>query len=95
MSALCTHRVSTKSGDRRVEASIRYLPLYPDDRGIVFNEQYLTNSKNILAEILPEFAHLSDIISVIDVPGSSSGCVLEINMNANEERAIAYLSEPA
>jgi hypothetical protein len=36
-----------------VEASIRYLPLYPDDRGIIFNEQFLTTAKSILPVILP------------------------------------------
>ena len=41
-----------------VEASIRYLPLYPDDRGITFNEQFLTTAKNILPDLLPDSADL-------------------------------------
>src|SRR5574341_1253110 len=43
-----------------VEASIRYLPLYPDDTGIIFNENFLTLQPNILTDILPAYAHLSD-----------------------------------
>ncbi|MCK4373621.1 MAG: pyruvate, phosphate dikinase, partial [candidate division Zixibacteria bacterium] len=58
-----------------VEANIRYLPLYPDDTGIVFDEQFLDRSHNILADILPEFAWLSDTVRVIDVPGSIDGMV--------------------
>lgn len=77
-----------------VEASIRYLPLYPDEDGITFNEEFLLGSKNILMEILPEFAYLSDVIHVIDVPGSMDGCILKVRMNAEIEEALAVLSTP-
>ena len=43
-----------------VEASIRYLPLYPDEPGIKFNEKFLLNSDNILTDLLPKYAHLKD-----------------------------------
>jgi len=36
-----------------VEADIRYLPLYPDDAGIIFNERFLTGSENMLPQLLP------------------------------------------
>jgi hypothetical protein len=45
-----------------VEASIRYLPLYPDDREIIFNEQFLTNANNILLELLPDSGDLVDVV---------------------------------
>ncbi len=77
-----------------VEANIRYLPLYPDDKGIIFNEHFLNNSKNILPDILPDFAHLSEVIKVIDVPSSFEGEVLQIRMNAEDEKAIAFLTQP-
>ena len=76
-----------------VEASIRYLPLYPDDSGIVFNEVFLTTSENMLANILPEFAHLSDTIHVIDVRNSTDGLVLQVLMNADLEEAQGILVE--
>jgi hypothetical protein len=78
-----------------VEASIRYLPLYPDADGITFNEAFLLGSENILAEILPEFAYLSDVIRVIDVPTSTNGCILQVLMNAENEEALAILSAPS
>ena len=39
-----------------VEASIRYLPLYPDEAGIAFQENFLRNSRSVLDELLPEFS---------------------------------------
>lgn len=77
-----------------VEANIRYLPLYPDDEGIIFNEHFLTGRQNILKEFLPEFAHLSDTIRLIDLPLSTSGMVMQLLMNADLHEAIAILTKP-
>ena len=77
-----------------VEASIRYLPLYPDDKGTVFNERFLNGSENLLQEILPEFASLSRVVRVIDVPKSARGRVLRILMNAGLDEAVGYLADP-
>jgi predicted nucleotidyltransferase len=77
-----------------VEASIRYLPLYPDDRGTVFNEQFLTTSPNMLANMLPDFANLAQVIRVIDIPAATGGQVLQVLMNEDEESAIASLGQP-
>jgi predicted nucleotidyltransferase len=78
-----------------VEASIRYLPLYPDDPGIIFNEHFLTKSRNILPDVLPEYEYLKDTIRVIDVPASSNGLVLKVLMNADLDEAIGILTPPA
>ena len=75
-----------------VEANIRYLPLYPDDAGIVFDEQFLDRSHNILPDILPEFAWLSDTVRVIDVPGSTDGMVLKVLLNADLAEAMGLLA---
>lgn len=77
-----------------VESQIRYLPLYPDDDGIVFNEQFLTRSPSILTSLLPEFEHLQEVIRVVDVPEVSKGLVLRVLMNADLEEAIGLLSSP-
>jgi pyruvate,water dikinase len=74
-----------------VEASIRYLPLYPDDRGVVFNEEFLVGSKNILADILPEYSSLSDTIRVIEVADAANGQVLQVLMNGERDEAVALL----
>jgi len=76
-----------------VESSIRYIPIYPDDYGIIFNTEYLLESKNALKDILPDFAHLEKIIRVIDVKSTSSGQVVQVLMNAEKNKAIAILTE--
>jgi len=77
-----------------VESEIKYLPLYPDDPGNFFNENFFNNSVNILPDLLPDFAFYADTVKVIDIAGSSGGNMLHILMNADEERAYAILSEP-
>ncbi len=77
-----------------VEANIRYLPLYPDDERVIFNEYFLTKRQNILKDVLPEFAHLSDTIRLIDVPLSTSGFVMRLLMNADLDEALAILTKP-
>ncbi|MEN6327333.1 MAG: PEP/pyruvate-binding domain-containing protein, partial [Syntrophomonas sp.] len=74
-----------------VEANIRYLPLYPDDKDIIFNERFFTRSPNILVQLLPQYPNLEDVIRVIDVQEASDGSVLHINMNADLEEALGYL----
>jgi pyruvate,water dikinase len=74
-----------------VESRIRYLPLYPDDDGIVFNERYLLSSSNLLPTMLPEFAHLADTLRIIDIPASFDGRVLRVLMNADLDEALAIL----
>jgi pyruvate,water dikinase len=77
-----------------VESSIRYLPLYPDDEGIIFNEKFLLSSTNYLAAMLPEFAYLAETIHVIDVPKTTTGKILRLLMNADLNEAIGFLAMP-
>lgn len=77
-----------------VEANIRYLPLYPDDQGIIFNEKFLNRSKSILTQILPEFSYLEEVVRVIDIPANTNGNILKIAMNADLEDALGYLTAP-
>jgi hypothetical protein len=74
-----------------VESSIRYLPLYPDDPGIIFDAAFFTGSENILPGLLPEFAHLSKVVRVIDV-ARSRGMVLQVLMNAELDAALGVLA---
>lgn len=77
-----------------VEASIRYLPLYPDDPGTAFKEPFLRRSRSVLQELLPEFAHISDTLRVIDVPRETNGQILRVLMNAELDQAVGFLSPP-
>jgi pyruvate,water dikinase len=78
-----------------VEASIRYLPLFPDDLATAFNELFLQRSRNVLPELLPEFSHLQDTLRVIDVPLETNGDILRVLMNADLDQAVAYLAAPS
>jgi len=76
-----------------VEASIRYLPLYPDDEKAVFNQEFLEHSTNLLPELLPEYSALADYIRVIHVPEASNGQSLHILMNADMNLAVGILDQ--
>ncbi|MDF1610686.1 PEP/pyruvate-binding domain-containing protein [Stygiobacter electus] len=77
-----------------VEANIRYLPLYPDDEGIIFNENFFNDSENIFDKLIPEFEELKDIIKVIEIPYVKDGMVLKVFVNAEIETALAIFTYP-
>ncbi len=77
-----------------VESGIRYLPLYPDDVGIAFNESFLLGARNLFVEMVPEYARLADAIHVIDVPQATGGLVLRVLLNADTDEAIGLLAPP-
>jgi hypothetical protein len=75
-----------------VEASIRYLPLYPDDEHVVFDDRLLKHSGNILPDVAPEFAGLGQTVYVTDVPEVADGQLLQVLMNADLNEAMAVLA---
>lgn len=77
-----------------VESNIRYLPLYPDEPGVHFDETFLREAPDLLASLLPEFAHLAGVIRVIDVPACRDGLLLRVLMNGEQDRAVGLLCEP-
>jgi len=78
-----------------VESSIRYLPLYPDDDGVVFNEAFFTRAPNALAALAPEFAALGEVLRVVDVPAAARGRILRVLMNGELDEAVGFLADPA
>jgi predicted nucleotidyltransferase len=76
-----------------VESEIRYLPLYPDDDGLL-NMKILHASHNLLSAIVPEYEQLAGVLRVIDIPSSASGRILKVLMNSELDEAIALLAEP-
>jgi pyruvate,water dikinase len=78
-----------------VEASIRYLPLFPDDPDVRFGEEFLKRSPSILSEMAPEYSDLADVVRVLDVPRVSGGLVLRVVMDAGQDRALGFLSPPS
>ncbi len=78
-----------------IERSIRYLPLYPDEGGTVFNEAFIQTSENILSFLAPQFSELSDVVHVIDVPRTTGGLVLDVLMNGEDDVAVGVLTQPS
>ncbi len=77
-----------------VEANIHYLPLYPDDEEVSFNEPFFTESDNMLARYAPEFQTLVDTVKVIDVPAVREGKTLDLLMNGDLDEAAAIFVRP-
>ncbi len=77
-----------------VESGIQYLPLYPDDEGIFFNERFFELSENLLKTYLPEFENLEKVIKVIDVKKSSGGNVLKVLLNADLDEGMGIIVNP-
>jgi pyruvate,water dikinase len=75
-----------------VESKIGYLPLYPDEEGIVWNERFLNDSPNALAEVAPKYADLSHVVRVIHVPSVADGKLLHIIMDGDEDQALAFVA---
>lgn len=76
-----------------VEAGIRYLPLYPDDHNIVFNEKFFRTAGNKLPDLIPNLAELAPVLRVISVPESAGGRTLRVHMNADRDMAVGFLSD--
>lgn len=77
-----------------VEASIRYLPLYPDDDEVFFNEDFFLNSPNSFKELLPEYGYLENVVHVIDVTKIKTGHVMRVLLNADQEEGVGILTPP-
>jgi pyruvate,water dikinase len=77
-----------------VEARIRYLALYPDEEGIVFNESFFLRSPNMLATLVPEYAYLAEVVKVIDVAQVADGHELHVVMDGEKDEALGFLATP-
>lgn len=74
-----------------VEANIRYLPLYPDEPGAVFNEEFLKNSPSVLRRVVSAPKEIENTVRVIHVPKETNGATISVVMDGDNERALAYL----
>jgi pyruvate,water dikinase len=77
-----------------VEAGIGYLPLYPDDEDVQFADRFLLRADNVLGELVPKFAELSDVVRVIDTAKATDGRIVKILLNADLDKAMACITEP-
>ncbi len=74
-----------------VEADIYPLALYPGEPDIVFNAAFLNGAENQLPSLLPADALYARYVQVIHIPSAAGGRCLDLVMNTDREKAIAYL----
>jgi len=75
-----------------IEDGILYLPLYPNDDAVIFNEEFLLNGANALTRLCPTYAHLADVVHVIDVEESRPGRRVSLAMDGELQEALCYLA---
>lgn len=78
-----------------VEENIKYLPLYPEDDDTIFNQSFFNSSSNALAEILPSYSYLSDVVKIIKLEEIFPNKELLVLMNGDLQKAVAYLEQPS
>ncbi len=78
-----------------VEGNIYPLPLYPNDPATTYREDFFSTAENVLSRLLPDDKRYAPYIKVIDVPAVSGGRTLTIVMNAEEDKAVGYLTDDA
>jgi hypothetical protein len=74
-----------------VEADIKYLPLYPDDEGIIFREDAFLNSRNHLTDTVKGASGFGHIIKLLKVSEIQPGSTLSVILNSDSEKGIAFL----
>jgi len=57
--------------------------------------QCFNNSRNVLPNILPNYSYLSEVVKVIAIEDISFGKELNVLMNGDLQKAIAYLGHPS
>ncbi len=77
-----------------VEAQIYPLALKLDDSEDEFNHAFFETARNVLPELLPEAAEWAHAVWVIDVPAETRGARLELVMDGDAGKAMAYLKPP-
>ena len=74
-----------------VEAQIRYLPLYPDEKGMIFNEKFFKNAPNLLKKIIPDCKKMDKVIKVINVSKMMADATVSVIMDGDNDQALGYI----
>jgi hypothetical protein len=74
-----------------VEADIVIVPLFPDDPGMILNEEFLLRSENILARVAPEVKDCEQTVRVIHVPSVCGGNYLHLYLDVDSQRGVGFI----
>jgi len=75
-----------------VEANIKYLPLFPDDDGVIFKDDYLYSMSNQLVDLLPGSEELESVIRVVNV-AEKDNSILKFYMNSDSDIALGIIEK--
>lgn len=73
-----------------VEANIKYLPLYPDEESVLFNDSFFNESKNHLMEFVECHSSFLKVVKVIDA-NDYDNKTISIYMDGETSHAVAFL----
>ncbi|MCD4708819.1 MAG: PEP/pyruvate-binding domain-containing protein [Candidatus Sabulitectum sp.] len=76
-----------------VEADIKYLPLYPDDKGVIFKEDLFFNQKNLVTDMVNGTENFRNVIKVVKVSDILADSSLSVILNGDTDEAVAYLKQ--
>jgi len=74
-----------------VESNIYPLAVYLDDEDVVFNREFFYNASNCIAKFLPDQDNLADCLRLIEVADFRAVHHLELVMDDDTGRSVAYL----
>jgi hypothetical protein len=74
-----------------VEANIFPLAIYLEDPEVQFNQSFFYDTPNQLAEFLPEAVECAESVRLIEVASFRPGYHLELIMDDDKAKALAYL----
>ncbi len=74
-----------------VETNIKYLPLYPDKSGNIFNEEFFSKTPNSIGQILEDTKEFEHVIRVINVSHFKWQARLKIYMDGELNYACAVV----
>lgn len=77
-----------------IEDGIVYVPMYPDDEGVIFNEKFL-EKKNSFPEYCsePYYRAFDELIRVIHIPTVAKGMLATAAMNGEKDEGLIYLKK--
>jgi hypothetical protein len=77
-----------------VEANIKYLPLYPDEPGNHFLEEFFRNAPNCLKRFAGKNvpATIDNVLRIIHIPAIADGATMSIIMDGDQNKAMGYLN---
>jgi len=76
-----------------VEANIKYLPLYPDKAGNIFNTEFFYDTKNSLSDFLDGYESFENVVKLINVNHFSDDSKLNIYMDGEAGKALAFIKK--